>query len=222
MSESPRILVVDDVPHRLRSLLDITTSAGHEVVGATSGDEALGLAAEYRPDLLLLSDSLPGAVNICREIKAHASAAGIALVLLSHDPGLADRRIAALEAGADSCIELPLSQVELLARVQAVLRLAQANKALRASEARFRAQYKGLPVPVYSWRRSDGDFVLTDYNHAAAEITGGHVADLLGCTASELYSDAPQILEELALCYRERRSFQREMLYQLRSTGEAE
>jgi len=220
MSASPRILIVDDVPHRLRNLLDITTSTGYEVVGAGSGDEALSLAPEYRPDLLLLSDSLPSVADVCREIRAHSSAAGMGIVLLSHGPDLADRRTAALEAGADGCIEQPLSPAELLARVQAALRLVQANTDLRESEARFRAQYRGLPIPVYSWRRTDDDFVLMDYNYAAAEITGGHVADLLGCTANELYREAPEILEELEQCYRERRSFQREMLYQLRSTGE--
>jgi PAS domain S-box-containing protein len=96
----------------------------------------------------------------------------------------------------------------------------QAEKKLRESELRFKAQYKGLPIPVYSWRRIDDDFVLMDYNYAAEEITYGKVVHLLGEKASELYRDAPDILEEMWQCYREQRSFQREMLYQFRSTDD--
>jgi PAS domain S-box-containing protein len=97
----------------------------------------------------------------------------------------------------------------------------QAEEKLRESELRFKAQYKGLPIPVYSWQHMDDDFVLMDYNDAASKITGGRVAHLLGARASELYQDAPDILEEMWQCYREQRSFQRQMLYQFRSTEDA-
>jgi PAS domain S-box-containing protein len=93
-----------------------------------------------------------------------------------------------------------------------------AEEKLRDSERRFRAQYKGLPIPVYSWRRQDDDFELIDYNHAAEEITQGNVVHLLGARASQLYQDAPDILDEMRRCYQEQRSYQREMLYQFRST----
>ena len=348
MSDRPCILVVDDVPHRLRTVSDTLKSAGYEVVEATSRRDALALAADCRPDLLLLSDSLPGAgaVKVCEQLRQDPSSAGAAIILVSDERGQPDRRTAALRAGADGCILQPISEAELLTRVQATLRLVQANRALRQSEerfrvlfeqsldlvsvvdargfvlyaspsheqvlgyspgelvgenmldlvhpdqeqeirealagilrqpgaqasvrfrirhkdgswhwlgsvgrnlldnpairgivsssrdisasvraeeelreseVRFRAQYKGLPIPVYSWRRLDDDFVLVDYNHAAEEITEGNVAGLLGATASDLYRDAPEILEEIRQCYREGRSFRREMLYQLRSTSE--
>jgi PAS domain S-box-containing protein len=96
----------------------------------------------------------------------------------------------------------------------------QAERKLRESELRFKTQYKGLPVPMYSWRRIDDDFVLMDYNYAAEEITHGKVVHLLGEKASELYRDAPDILEEMWQCYREQRPVQREMLYQFRSTDD--
>ncbi|HSJ57100.1 MAG TPA: PAS domain S-box protein [Anaerolineae bacterium] len=92
-----------------------------------------------------------------------------------------------------------------------------AEERLRESELRFKAQYKGLPIPVYSWRKAGDDFCLEDYNHAAAEITQGRVVDLLGTRLSELYSDEPDIIAEMWRCYREQRSFRREMLYHYRS-----
>jgi len=96
----------------------------------------------------------------------------------------------------------------------------RAEEMLRQSESRFRAQYKGLPIPVYTWQRSGDDFVLIDYNHAAEEITQGNVVHLLGAKASSLYQDAPDILEEMWQCFREQSSFQRDMLYQFRSTSD--
>ena len=92
---------------------------------------------------------------------------------------------------------------------------------LRESELRFKAQYKGLPLPIYTWQRVGDDFRLIDYNHAAEGITGGRVAHLLGARASELYGDTPDILEEMRLCYRERRSLRREMFYRFQSMPEA-
>jgi PAS domain S-box-containing protein len=93
----------------------------------------------------------------------------------------------------------------------------EAAEKLRESEVRFKAQYKGLPIPVYNWQRMGDDFVLVDYNHAAEETTGGKVSDLLGSKASTLYQDAPDIVEEMRRCYETQRSFRREMLYRFRS-----
>ncbi|HLZ28364.1 MAG TPA: EAL domain-containing protein, partial [Chloroflexota bacterium] len=48
-----------------------------------------------------------------------------------------------------------------------------AAEALRANEERFRKQYKGFPLPTYSWLRVGDDFVLQDFNDAAEAVTGG-------------------------------------------------
>lgn len=95
-----------------------------------------------------------------------------------------------------------------------------AEEKLRENELRFRAQYKALPIPVYSWQQVDDDFVLIDYNYAAEEITQGNAARLLGEKASVLYQDAPDILEEMWRCYQEHQSFHRQMLYKFRSISD--
>lgn len=95
-----------------------------------------------------------------------------------------------------------------------------AEEKLRESELRFKAQFKGLPIPVYTWQRADDDFVLVDYNYAAEEITQGNVVRLLGARAGELYRDTPGILKEMRQCHEQQRSFRREMLYQFRSMSE--
>jgi PAS domain S-box-containing protein len=79
-----------------------------------------------------------------------------------------------------------------------------AEEKLRESEEKFKAQYKSIPIPTYSWRTLDGDFVLIEYNDAAYEITKGHIADLLGVRATELYPDKPDVLEMFSRCFEER------------------
>ena len=95
----------------------------------------------------------------------------------------------------------------------------QMEEALRESEEKSRAQYKGIPVPTYTWQRVGEDLVLVDYNDAATVITQGKIADLMGTRASELYRDAPEIREELRRCVVEKTSFAREMPCQLKATG---
>lgn len=97
------------------------------------------------------------------------------------------------------------------------------EKALRESQkklkAQYKAQYKGTPIPTYTWQRIGEDFVLVDYNDAAAVITHGNVANFVGKKASGMYKDRPDILEELSRCFAEKTFIKREMSY-LFSTGE--
>ena len=98
----------------------------------------------------------------------------------------------------------------------------RAEERLRDSEEKFRAQYKGLPLPTYSWRRiEDDDFVLVDYNDAALEITKGYVQQLVGRRASDFYADEPEILADFERCFQEQTVINREMDYTYRGTGEA-
>ncbi len=85
---------------------------------------------------------------------------------------------------------------------------------------RTNALFKGIPVPTYAWQRSGEDFVLVDFNDAAAAATHGQVGALLGKTASALYREnRPDILEDFSRCFRDKASFQREMKYRY-ATGE--
>jgi PAS domain S-box-containing protein len=93
--------------------------------------------------------------------------------------------------------------------------------ALRESEARFKAQYKELPIPVYTWQRRGEDFFLTDFNLAAEKITSGQIGKMLGITASKLFEDQPSIVEQMNQCFDERRSFTTDVLYNFKTTGES-
>jgi PAS domain S-box-containing protein len=93
------------------------------------------------------------------------------------------------------------------------------EEALRASEDRFRKQYKDLPLPTYSWCQAGDDFVLDDYNDAAEAVTEGHVGEWLGSRATERYKDQPEILAELHACMTEQRT-RRRGTYVYRNSGQ--
>jgi PAS domain S-box-containing protein len=97
----------------------------------------------------------------------------------------------------------------------------RAEEALRESEEKFRAQYRGIPIPTYTWQRIGEEFVLIDYNDAAAAITGGRIIDFLGKSAREMYQDQPEILEKFTRCFVDRSTSTEEIFYQLKTTGES-
>jgi signal transduction histidine kinase len=85
------------------------------------------------------------------------------------------------------------------------IRQQQSESALRESEARFRAQYKRLPLATYSYQQiGHDDFVLVDCNEAA-EALSGNVPDLIGRKATVIFAARPLVLEVMRRAFREQR-----------------
>lgn len=101
---------------------------------------------------------------------------------------------------------------------QELARHDMAEEAVRQSRARLRAQYKGIPIPTYSWQKVGKDFVLVDYNDAAEENSQGHIVDFLGKTANEIFRNRSQILADFTECFDEKKVVKRESPYQLLTT----
>jgi len=132
--ERPRILVADDDPDILFLLGRLLERDGYDVVKAPDGTEALRLARESRPDLLLLDVSMPGAdgYSVCRELQADGPSAPPVIFLTANAHTSA--RVSGLDAGAVDYITKPFEPAELKARVRAALRTKEAKDAL-ATEA---------------------------------------------------------------------------------------
>ena len=115
-----RVLVVDDDLHIRRLLHSTLTRGGYEPIEAVNAKEALALAAEHRPDAVLLDLGLPDrdGLEIVQLLKK-ASPAPI-LVLSSRDA--TDQKVAALDLGADDYVTKPFDSEEVLARLRVSLR----------------------------------------------------------------------------------------------------
>jgi len=124
-SSAARILVVDD-EQAVRDLLVYNLSKAHyEVLTAENGRQALELARQAEPDLILLDLMLPevDGLDVCRELR-HASKVPIIMITAR---GEEVDRVVGLELGADDYICKPFSVRELMARVKAVLRRTQSE-----------------------------------------------------------------------------------------------
>jgi two-component system phosphate regulon response regulator PhoB len=118
-----RVLVVED-DAALAELLDWHLSREHfDVERAINGEEALLLARESTPDLVLLDWMIEGlsGIEVCRRLRRMPDTAKVPIIMLTARTDEADR-IRGLETGADDYVSKPFSPKELLARVNALLR----------------------------------------------------------------------------------------------------
>ncbi len=89
----------------------------------------------------------------------------------------------------------------------------KAEQKLKESEEKFKALFKGGPVPTYTWQQVGNDFKLINYNNAAEKSTLGDVENYLGFKASEMYKDRPDILKDMHRCFEKKINITREMKY---------
>jgi two-component system cell cycle response regulator len=119
-------LVVEDDRSSRTALADLLRDAGYEVTCAADGAEALDRLQTDRPDLVISDVCMRGTdgFEMTRELRARTEVADTRLILVSA-LGDVDRRVKALDLGADDFLTKPLDPEELLARVRAQLRRAR-------------------------------------------------------------------------------------------------
>jgi len=119
---SKRILAVDDQEDNRRILRDLLTSAGYEVLEATTGEEAVAQAGAHVPDLILMDIQLPGidGYEATRRIKANPALRAIPLIVVT-SYALSGDDAKAFAAGADAYVSKPFSPRALLATVREYL-----------------------------------------------------------------------------------------------------
>ncbi|MET0272894.1 MAG: PleD family two-component system response regulator [Phenylobacterium sp.] len=133
---SARILVVDDVEANVRLLEAKLSAEYYDVLTACDGPTALAMAAQEKPDIVLLDVMMPGmdGFAVCRRLKDDPETRHVPVVLVTALDGRADR-IAGLEAGADDFLTKPIDDVMLFARVRSLTRLKTVIDELREREA---------------------------------------------------------------------------------------
>ena len=115
-----RILCVDDEPHLRKTLGANLRARGYEVDLAASGERALELVQEQKPDAVILDLGLPGMSGL-QVIRSLRQWTNIPIIVLSARDSEFDK-VGALDAGADDYVSKPFGMSELLARLRASLR----------------------------------------------------------------------------------------------------
>jgi two-component system phosphate regulon response regulator PhoB len=147
-----RLLLVEDD----RALAELVTfhfeRAGYVVTRTGDGEEALILAEEIKPDLILLDWMIEGisGIEVCRRLRRRPGTANVPIIMLTAR-GEEDDRIRGLETGADDYLTKPFSPKELVARAGAVLRR------VRPALAAETLGYSGLEMDLAAHRvKRDG------------------------------------------------------------------
>ena len=120
---TPYVLVVED-EDALATLLHYNLDKEGYVVGvAGDGEEALTMASERAPDLVILDWMLPkvSGIEVCRRLRGRSETRNVPIIMLTARGEESDR-IRGLDTGADDYVVKPFSMIELTARVRAVLR----------------------------------------------------------------------------------------------------
>jgi len=121
---TPKILIVDDDSPTRETLTTLLADGSYELVTATNGTEALTIAPELLPDLILLDVMMPvvDGFEVCRRLRADSRLAEVPIIMLT---ALDDRasRLRGLEAGADDFLSKPFDGSELRTRVRTITRL---------------------------------------------------------------------------------------------------
>jgi len=151
-----RILLVEDEPGLVITLGDRLRSEGHHVEAAADGETGLNIAASGAFDLIILDIMLPrkSGIDVCRDLRQR----GISTpVLMLTARGQTVDKVVGLKIGADDYMTKPFEMMELLARVEALLRRAPAFStagevfqlgAIRVDLRRTQVTRHGKPVPL--------------------------------------------------------------------------
>ena len=122
-TSKPTILLVEDEPAQRAILAYNLKSEGFDVIEAEDGEEALVMAQDSLPDLVLLDWMLPhvSGLEVCRRLKSGKATRALPVIMLSARSEELDK-VRGLETGADDYMVKPYSVAELMARVRKELR----------------------------------------------------------------------------------------------------
>jgi cyclic di-GMP phosphodiesterase len=136
VSQTGRVLVVDDMEPNRQLLRKMLARDGHEVLEADSGPGALAMARKADPDVVVLDVMMPGmdGFETCATLKAEIQTRLTPVVLVTALKQTSDR-VRGIEAGADDFLSKPVDPHELSARVKSLLRLKRYTDDLDSAEA---------------------------------------------------------------------------------------
>ena len=141
-----RILIIEDEPDISDYLFETLAIQGYEVSQAYDGIEGLEKVNEEHPNLVLLDIMMPklNGLEVCRRIRSNESTKSIRVIFITAKGSL-EEKLEGFEAGADDFLVKPFSSSELLARIEAHLRIDTLTRNLELSEKRYKQLIEHSP-----------------------------------------------------------------------------
>ncbi len=123
------VLIIDDDPLSTQVIADTLENAGFSVIILNDPSEALNVARDQRPDIIVVDRVMPNidGCDLCRQFRKNHFTSHLPILMLTSRTGTVDK-IAGLEAGADDYLCKPFEPLELIARMRALLRRVQQQR----------------------------------------------------------------------------------------------
>ncbi|MCF7886168.1 MAG: response regulator [Candidatus Marinimicrobia bacterium] len=188
MAKDINILIVDDDPEILLSTSKVVQKAGYRVRKTTNGEDALKIVKESFPDIILLDNILQNTtgIKLCQKIKSDPKNQNILIIISSGTKIASKDQAEGLESGADGYITRPISNRELLARVNSFARIYKAERMLRKSEKKYRKITENIAEGVITL---DRNFEIKYSNSVFYDIVGYSEKELLGINFNKILNN---------------------------------
>ena len=175
MTASHTVLLVDDEPSNLRLLQTLLKAEGFATLSAESGAEALVLAEQRKPDIILLDIMMPqmDGFEVVLRLKANPDTRHIPIIMVT---ALDDRasRLKALDMGAGEFLSKPVDRMELTIRVKNLLRLKEYADFLADRNLRLENQVAARTAQLTD-SYHETIFIMTSAAEHKDEDTGSHI-----------------------------------------------
>jgi DNA-binding NtrC family response regulator len=159
-TSQPLLLIVDDNPSNLDVLIGFLADTGLRLAVSTRGEEALEVAANIHPDLVLLDVMMPGmdGYQVCRTLKNTPQHQQTPVILMSalSDP---DSKVKGFAAGSVDFVSKPLHREEVLARIHNQLTIVRQQQQLQARNQQLESLNRDLQDQID--RRQQAEAALT-------------------------------------------------------------
>jgi PAS domain S-box-containing protein len=189
MTTPIRILVADDDTAKRLAIARILQQADYEVLQASGGAEALGLAQTAAPDLVLLDVEMPdlGGIEVCLRLRADPATNALPVLYLSANRITSQHRTEGLDSGADGYLVWPVDPRELLAWVRTLLRVRHTERALRAANIDLHQTLESISDAFFAL---DDDWRVVYFNAAAEKALGRDREQVLGRPLLDSFPEA--------------------------------
>jgi PAS domain S-box-containing protein len=185
LTEKNSVLVVDDTPTNLQILTHILTKRGqYKVHTAKNGEMALLVTRRIMPDLILLDIMMPGmdGYQVCEKLKSEPETKSIPVIFVSALSEVIDK-VKSFKSGGVDFITKPFQAEEVLARVEAHLKvhnlqkqLALQNKRLQESENKYKNLFDSAADAILVYGLEDNKFI--DANSVACDYLDYDLAEI--------------------------------------------
>jgi len=172
MQVQGKILAVDDDPNNITILKELLDD-NYDLKAATTGEQALEIAQDFRPDIILVDIMMPGmdGYEVCRLLREHDTLKYTKIIMVSAR-AMVTERLEGYKAGADDYITKPFEGDELLAKVRVYLRLKHAEYMDQMRYEVTMTTMENLRTPIVVAKNIISIVTANVFSNATANIFG--------------------------------------------------